>query len=559
VKPNRQLTRSIRGLARKQLRSSKLLWKEYRQVRLRWWRRALFGPRFLWLFYVVAVYVFLAQSKIPEFPLAILTLYSTGTIMTRASQLLNGLHCSWDLAFFMHYPVSDREFFNYTWRAFLRSSLLVWIYSLVAFGYIAANASLGGEIWLAAIASATLQWASVLTLAVIAALFPVPKATPVFLFCYSLIFASPFIPNHLLATFNDALIWLPTGWISYVFDKGVLHGNNNAWYGLVPIVMLLSLFLPAIKVLRRSYEEAELEYPDLSMPAEADEKATFAPAHDEADWLRSGEHLPMERAIPDVQLHSVNWNSAGWLERGARRWLSERERAIAEFLCGGELGLWSRQWKRGLKVAFVGTAVLLIPAHIPTNVYFGLGIIATMFGMPLLGGSWKGMQLRSIGGTAIPAYAGFPLSYTENSRVLAKVNLLRIAGWTPLLVSYAALLAWRTGSPPTIGILVGAEIVLLILLTQPLAIVGVHSYGTNDSKRINLHALLAFIAALFLGIVFLVCIGIFFVAAFWAPGGEKLIPAVIALCGMLFSSSLIWLCYRFLYDRGRIDLMRNPD
>jgi hypothetical protein len=312
-------------------------------------------------------------------------------------------------------------------------------------------------------------------------------------------------------------------------------------------------------MLRRSYEEAELEYPDLSMPAEADEKATFAPAHDEADWLRSGEHLPMERAIPDVQLHSVNWNSAGWLERGARRWLSERERAIAEFLCGGELGLWSRQWKRGLKVAFVGTAVLLIPAHIPTNVYFGLGIIATMFGMPLLGGSWKGMQLRSIGGTAIPAYAGFPLSYTENSRVLAKVNLLRIAGWTPLLVSYAALLAWRTGSPPTIGILVGAEIVLLILLTQPLAIVGVHSYGTNDSKRINLHALLAFIAALFLGIVFLVCIGIFFVAAFWAPGGEKLIPAVIALCGMLFSSSLIWLCYRFLYDRGRIDLMRNPD
>jgi len=89
------------------------------------------------------------------------------------------------------------------------------------------------------------------------------------------------------------------------------------------------------------------------------------------------------------------------------------------------------------------------------------------------------MQLITLSGTVRPACTGIPLSYTEMSRVLAKINLLRYAAWLPIFLGYGAMLAWRLQLAPLLGIKIAAEILLVLISFQPILIVGHHSYGTT--------------------------------------------------------------------------------
>jgi len=177
----------------------------------------------------------------------------------------------------------------------------------------------------------------------------------------------------------------------------------------------------------------------------------------------------------------------------------------------------------------------------------------------VIGGRWEGMQLVTLSGTVRPACAGIPLSYTEMSRVLAKINLLRYAVWLPIFLAYGAILAWRLQMAPLLGINVAAAILLVLISFQPILIVGHHSYGTNDTKRLNLHSIVATLVIGSIGIAYAVCLTIVFIAAEWAPEGSRALPAVAALTGMFLCSLLIWFCYKLFYNCGRLDTMRIAD
>ncbi len=151
----RPLAQAIRKLAREKLRASKARWKEYKRARPSVLDRIRKRLGLIGLFYGAAILLGLARHSGPKAPLLLLALYSAATVVGRSNALFNTLYRSGDLAFYMHVPVTDKHFFGYVWRNFLKSSLWVWFYSFLAFGYLTVISKLGPIGWTAAIIAST--------------------------------------------------------------------------------------------------------------------------------------------------------------------------------------------------------------------------------------------------------------------------------------------------------------------------------------------------------------------------------------------------------------------
>jgi hypothetical protein len=559
VNPDKPLAQEIRKLAREKLRASKARWKEYKRTRPSVLDRIRKRLGLIGLFYAAAILLALARHGGPKAPLLLLALYSAATVAGRSNALFNTLYRSGDLAFFMHVPVTDKHFFRHVWRRFLKSSLWVWFYSFLAFGYLTAISKPGPTGWTAAVIASTLQWLLIVSLVVTVELLPPswPKAKIGFPL-YLLTFGAIFLPESWATLAWRVLLPLPTAWIPHIFERGVLNHESRSLYLLIPILLFLVSLPLTSRRLRETYPIVELVYPLASnAAADVDQDDDEIGVVREQDW-QSTEAMSNLQVTP-AHLQGLDWNSSGWIEALAGHLLSEREKKSADFLCGGHLGLWSALWRRGLKVAAIGVAALLLPRLFAPWIGIAIGAVACFFALPLIGGRWEGMQLVTLSGTVRPGCSGVPLSYTEVSRVLAKINLVRYAVWSPIFLLYGAIVAWRLQIVPLQGIKVAAEILLVLISLQPILIVGHHSYGTNDTKRLNLHSIVAILVIGSIGIAYAVCLTVVFIAMEWAPEGSRAVPAVAALAGMFFCSLLIWFCYKLFYNRGRLDTMRVAD
>jgi hypothetical protein len=561
VSPHKLLAQEIRKLAREKLRASKALWREYKRTRPSVLDRIRKRLGLIGLSYGAVILLALARHSGPKAPLLLLALYSAATVVGRSNALFNTLYRSGDLAFYMHVPVTDKHFFGYAWRNSLKSSLWVWFYSFLAFGYLTVISKLGPIGWTAAVIASTLQWLLIVSLVVVVELLPPswPK-TKIGLSLYLLTFGAIFLPEVWVTLAWRALLPLPTAWIPHIFERGVLNHESGSLYLLIPILLFLVSLPLTSRRLRERYPIVEPTYP-LASNAVADverDDDEIGLVREEDRQSRSTEATSNLRVTPEP-LRGLDWNSSGWIEGLAGHLLNEREKKSADFLCGGHLGLWSDLWRIGLKVAATGVVALLLPKLFAPWIGIAIGAISSSFALPVIGGRWEGMQLVTLSGTVRPACAGIPLSYTEMSRVLAKINLLRYAAWLPIFLVYGALLAWRLQMAPLLGIKVAAEVLLVLISFQPILIVGHHSYGTNDTKRLNLHSIVAILVIGSIGIAYAVCLTIVFIAMEWAPEGSRVVPAVVAATGMFFCSLLIWFCYRLFYNRGRLDTMRVAD
>jgi hypothetical protein len=559
---SRSVVNRIRAAARLRLRASKPLWKDYKRMRRSGWRHRVGKLSAVFLFYPAAAIFAFVQRRGLELPLLLLTLYSTATTLTRATNLSKSLYGSGDLAFFMHVPVSDRDFFDFEWKKFLRSATLLTFYAFLALGYVSVIAINGPLRWPAALAAALLQTLVVVTLVVlIELLFPAaPKAKFGFVF-YLLTFASFFLPTPWIAALKALIVPLPTGWVPYIFEKGLLQHDARSLYILFPVVALVASLPLGLKRFRDSYPRAGILYPLAA--------ATLVPDEDysetSADWAEA-ESAPVPKYSPElanlspVVLPKLHWQNYGWIERVVGRWISPSQLATADFLVGGNLGAWTQRWKLALKIACGGMLALLVLHELTIWIAVLAGGVASLLALPVVGGDWQGMQLRSAAGIhVIPMHALFPLSYRDVSRVIARVNLIRFAAWAPFFLIYASALGWRLGSA-TAGAILGLQIFIIVLSLQPLMIAGRFSYGTTDTKRLNTHSLAAIAAMVVLALAYVVCCIILFVAVGWGhdEAGSNLV-AVGAVVGLFVCSGTAWSLYKLLYERGRIDLIRVAD
>lgn len=549
MKSYRPLAESVRTLARSRLRSSPSLWKEYKRVRRSRVRRAV--NRSGWFIVLFgAILVLTVQRKGAGLALVLLTLYSAATICTRAAQFFAALYYSGDLAFFMHVPASDREFFDYQWKKLLRSSLLVWFLALVALGFAAFDATHAFRLWPAVLAAATLHWMLVLGLIVIVVLFaPLRAVGKVAVPLYLLTFSTFFLPEPWVKLIAQLMVPLPTAWVPVFFERGALGGDSSSLLFLVPTLGCVAFLPVALPRLRREYPRTHIVYPLLARDVEIEDG--FPATAVDAETREEGKaHLSAQ----PVFLPSFDWNKAGWIERLARKQLGGAEQPVADFLCGGEIPYWTASWRLALKIA--GAGVLLsflrpLPAWLP----IAAGIVASLFALPLFGGRWPGVQLRSVCGVSvIPAYSVFPISYMQISRVLVKINLIRYLVWTPCFLMYAAILGWRLGDSAMSGLKVGGLALAVLLSTIPVFIVAQHSQGTTDTKTLNLHTLIGIALAIPLGCIYL-GIAVTFMIVSQSTGIYVVLAFALGL-GMFLCSGLMWFLYKQLYDRGRIDLVR---
>src|SRR5215471_11404401 len=106
MKFGKRLARAIRRTARERLRTSKVLWKDYRRMRWARWRRARVG-RWVIILYPLLIVAAAGRNASNDLLFVLLSLYCTGTIFLRSAKFAGSLYRSADLAFFMLVPVTD--------------------------------------------------------------------------------------------------------------------------------------------------------------------------------------------------------------------------------------------------------------------------------------------------------------------------------------------------------------------------------------------------------------------------------------------------------------------
>lgn len=553
----RPIVRAIRKSARAKLRLSRSAWKEYKRSRGPFYRRSLPGIQSMSQIYVLGLLVLLAQRS-AHVALTVLALYSTATVLQRAHSFQRSLYHSFDLAFFMHCPVSDQEFFRHAWRSLLRSSFSIWLAAFGIFGLVIVAQGMSGRFWLLAMVAALLHWLLLLTLILLMDRFIPPRyLMRIALPLYILTFASLFLPDSVLRSAWIPVSYLPSVWMPSFFASALLTGESPRIYLTVPTLALIG-FLPVLyKSARSLYPRLELQYPISLVSAEPEEETDLPSSAPFEDADTTGERTRPSGDRGPVVLAHLDWNSSSWLERVIGKSLNIAEKQTAEFLLGGQLGSWSRSWFLALQIAAIGLVLLLLPV-IPIWIGILVGLIGTGFAVPLLGGAWLGLQLVPMFGTVRLACAGLPVSYAMASRVIAKINSIRLLSWLPVFLVYGVAAAWRVEMPLQFGLATALRIVFALLSFQPILILGKHSHGTNDSRQLNLHSIVFLLAALFLGSVYLGC-GVAFLAVPYSAEEPHPILLTILASAMVLASCLLWRGYGLFYDHGRLDTIRVGD
>jgi hypothetical protein len=548
------LERRLRHHARQELRESPLLWRDYRQHRARWWRRNRHLQISLVSVYVLAI-LFSAVVRSGQ-PLAVLTaiaLYASGTALFRCKSYYARATTGYDRAVLIALPVSDDEYIKHESRNLFRSWIGAFALFTVAYGvYAAVYGSFWHDLYAVLLAS-VLQTLTGLSIgAAVVAIRPKWLGASLAPF-YGLMILCLFVPEDGLRFLWSATLVTPAGWVAHGFAGLVGTANGLERFWLVPAFVLSATLPLTLRVLQSRIASA------LASPDFAFEKV-FVPDSDStgepeegvstADTINGWQPTGLDNQLYS-ESKSTDWAQLGWIERLVATLLGSREQIVAEFMLGNDLHGWSKKWRFATIVTLVGTALTLAVPSLPSWLFFLPMIVAGFLSAPLLGGAWIGFKGPLTSGFCLPAYSVFPLSYREISWVMLKINCARALTWAPLAIVYASALAHRLGYSFAHGAGIGVDVVLIVMALQPVIIAGHFSSGTNDTRQINWQTVLFFSFALALLVIMLVATFMMFI-----------VPTVLvqgsAITVVFATSSLGWVAYKLLFERGRIDVLSRP-
>ena len=223
--------------------------------------------------------------------------------------------------------------------------------------------------------------------------------------------------------------------------------------------------------------------------------------------------------------------------------------AVLQWLCVLSLALFLAAHVSPSKAMLLAVGLsYLVPAWSPALLVW-VGLAATAIAVPVIGGNWPGLELVRVGYLASPRYAVFPIAFAQMARAIYAAALVRTLAWGPIVVGLAAHYAWRDGGDPNVGASAGLRAVYTFLTALPILVAVRISSGTVDMNAVDLGA--AFRAwPIVLG-----AIG-FAIAAFHFFTRSRHYAVLPPLAMFVIPLVALWL-YRFAYDRGRIDLLRN--
>ncbi|HMD30317.1 MAG TPA: hypothetical protein VKG84_00315, partial [Candidatus Acidoferrales bacterium] len=458
-------------------------------------------------------------------------------------------------------PISNDAYFRYSVGKFLFASLLIPLPLGVAYVYAAMHSPPAVSMAAALLAffAVLLSFAQCLALCVLL-IMRQPSwmrtwvAVVFFAFAWPVLLAPPVVSDLL----QTAPLLLPPGWIALAYHYGVLGGHPAALLLFLPAA---AIFVPAVsdyRKMKKAYSGLDFEIASRFVEQFTEADGGLVHGEDgpgvEPTWFDmrdSTVRLRMrEAAFPELRLEPADWNSAGWIESLAARWLSAREKTLAEFFLGSQLGRWTAQWRAALTWA-IPASFLALP-FLPLPAWCGAlaAAVAGLAGLPLAGGKWPAFDAVWSSGVLLPAFASMPVGYWEASRMMFKVNVVRTAVWSPFLCVGAWMFGLQLGLSVLHAAAVALQVLVVLLVVQPLMIAARFSSGTNDSRSYLLES--AASLGLFLGCAVAlatVTVGFFALPLPYALGCSLLLPVPSAIC---------WSCYGLLYNRARIDLTKIP-
>jgi hypothetical protein len=486
----------------------------------------------------------------------------------RASHLFQCLFQAPDRFALLHLPISDDDVFRWERQKFILASIFTAVDILVVYVLLAALVGMG---WVAWLAVGPLALVTALAHAGLAALLAAHLAHWVLfgrllavLFSFVLVVATRLV-RYWDAALGMAWVWLdghatwfntllPTGWAVSVF--GVLDPATG-WRAL-PALLLIAVLIgslgPSFRRLRAGFAYREIaapEAPDLLPEEEAAEwRATHTP-----DALPRVGVTAIAELVEERRLFAPPaWPERGWLERGLWKWLTERERALADFAFVHGLAL-TQGWRKVFRNLLIGLALgFAASLRSPAPALWLLGLTLVVAGIQVLAlvyasGSAFGKIASS--GVFIPYCAVYPVGFRELSRLLVKYTLVQF----PLLAAFSL-----TASLGIHRLVAGAGFVVL-----PAAVMGLKAAGllaaarfplvalglsacTNDSARIRLRSLLIIFGFILFGLPFL---GLGAASLFVPHAGWAALSYALAIA----SAYALLRMYGWFYHTNRIDLM----
>jgi hypothetical protein len=358
------------------------------------------------------------------------------------------------------------------------------------------------------------------------------------------------------------LVFTPAGWLAKSYTDAVaLHPVG--WAGLLGAAFVSSLLIaPALQALRRDFRlepifgyataAAPLAGPSVYLPAQN----SADPPLDEVDPVDPASLPPPD--VPALHLRLKELLGAepasnltrGWLEGRIRACLSARDKILVEALRLTPAWSWSRGWVIALglivcaRLGLVADLAPFWPAAITT-------IALALFALPVFGGVWCGFNTAPSLYFEVGQHSYLPIGFWESTRVMLKVNLLRMAAGAPLL-----LLGLRYGYEidyvtwPMAGGLLWRVLTVLVVL-QPFWIAVNFSKTTNDSSaRWWFSGLL--IAAV-VASLFVIVIGAVMMFSVWDEAWVLFVPVLL----LLYAAGL-FAGYGLAYRLGVFDLMKRP-
>jgi hypothetical protein len=520
--------------------------------------------------------IFLASTISIHYPangtawlFACLTLYCTATAVMRSRQLQSLMTISPERFVFQFYPLSDRHFFRWSLERFLWKTARIWLASGVAFAFVFEARN---EPWLwKSLAFATLQWLITLAAILVLASYThgIPRWVPLSLYA-AMIFVFYVGSAAYVAPVYPVFMALPAGWIDLAVTT--FHGRILEW---IAILMLLFLAAGGVWALILKFRSQIV----IEAAPDSDVNTTHQPSsqelglrsdEDEMEELLEEEEPPPNRPQTEWQklrlqlvgsrvqkytlsgdwLAARNWTANPWLERIAIGWLNQDERKAAEFLLGETPPRWNELWRASVIVAAVAGALLAM--GIPTSLTLGMAAAAlsALIGLPVLGGGWPATSPARLSGKLSPMLGCYPLDYRIACRAMWKINLVRAAAWLPVGALMGALMGFGFGSGPGPAAWLVVKGVLLYAASIPLLSAGHFSKSTNDTSNLRLATLPMVVAQMFLVVLFVT-----------AAVTTLALPAAWALVSLATSSAislLAWRLYGFYYERGQVDLLRQP-
>ena len=543
---SQEFEKKLRALHRAELEQSPDLRREFKRkrkaeqaVRSRLGRNLLMP-----IFWTAIFFAMIHRRNDLPWAAAIIALWAAGTALKWGHHWFHQFYASEDLVVLNLLPLNDRQIFQFQLRRYFSGAGWIAWELLLAYVVLTFLPGLNHPPLYAFAIAGLAQTILVLALALHAAsyLHMMPMGTLAGLFRMTAIVL--LVLGMQDFEYTGALVrasewFLPTGWINYMLLQSTRDVTVLAL--AIPIAAIVYLAKFSFERLRSFYSLEGFEIiPSQAQGSPADHEELTSGSF----GSRAGPTEIEDRICSRYFLEGVNWNLRGGLEKLVARLLSPRERVITEFLVAQEPG-----WTRSLKWSFwvwitVSLLVLAFGSQFGTIVFFGAYVLGAAT-LPLFAGEWRGMRQSAAGGMFMPGYSLYPISFNEMAKIFIKVNLVRLVAASPLIVSFAAIGAYKLGHSPFEGAIVGLKFLGILVCLQPLLALLPISSTTNDGSRMLPVWLLVFLPLIL--IILAAAIGVFL-----SDTGLGVFTSFILL---LLLSSMLFVIYRKGYRGGRFDLL----